>query len=75
MLPFLKDQASIAELGKVEGQRAVRNAKRISDRARRHAFVSSLNEQAEQGEAMFLRERAERFDGVGRPHPSGSSPN
>jgi hypothetical protein len=34
-----------------------------------------LNEQAEQGEAMFLRERGERFDCSGRPHPSGSSPN
>ena len=75
MLPLMQDQARIAELGKVEGQRAVRNAERISDRARRHAFVSSLNEQTEQGEAMFLRKRGERFDGVGRSHPSGSSPN
>ena len=72
MLPFLHDQARSAELGKVEGQRAVRNAERISDRARRHAFVSSLNEQAEQGEAVLLRKRGERFDGIGSPHPSGS---
>ena len=62
MLPFLQDQARIPELGEVEGERAVGNAEFLGDRARRHAFVAGLNEQAEQSEAVFLGKRAESFD-------------
>jgi hypothetical protein len=39
----------------MERQRAVRNAKRVGNRTRRHALVARLNEQAKQSESMFLR--------------------
>ena len=63
MLSLLHDQARAAQLREVEGEGAVRNAQLLGDRARGHALVAGLDEQAEEREAMLLRQRAERLDG------------
>jgi hypothetical protein len=62
VLPFLEDQAGIAQLAQVKGKRTVRHTERVGDRAGRHALVASLDEQPEQGEAVLLREGAKRLD-------------
>jgi hypothetical protein len=46
----------------MERKRAVRHPKRVGDRARRHALVAGLNEQAKKGETMFLGKCAKSFN-------------
>jgi hypothetical protein len=62
MPPFPEDQSSISELREMERKRAVRHPKRVGDRARRHALVAGLNEQAKKGETMFLGKCAKSFN-------------
>jgi len=50
-------------VGEVEGQRRIRDTKLIGNRAGRHPVRTRLDEQAEEGEAMFLRERTQGGDG------------
>ena len=64
VLPFLENQACVAELRKVERQRTVGNAERVGNRASREALVSCLNEQAEQLEPIFLSEGGKRPYGI-----------
>jgi hypothetical protein len=60
MLPFLQDQSSIPELREMERQRTVRNPKRIGNCASGHSLITSLDEKAEQCEAMLLGEGGKR---------------
>lgn len=66
MAPLLADEPRPAELGEVEGQGGIRHAESVCDGARRPPLPASLDEEAEQRQAMLLGERAERGDGGGR---------
>ncbi len=70
MPAFLEDQAGPVQLREVEGQRRVRDAERLGDGAGGQARVARLDEPAEQGEAVLLREGGEGGDGVGGFHPA-----
>jgi len=63
MLPLLRDQARAAQLGEVEGQRAVGDVELLGDRSRRQSFLAGLDQQAEQGQSMLLGQGAKRDDG------------
>ncbi len=64
VLPFLQNQACVAQLREVERQRTVGNAERVGNRASREALVSCLNKQAEQLEPIFLSEGGKRPYGI-----------
>jgi hypothetical protein len=48
----------------VEGEGAVGDPQRLRKRTRRHAIGPSLDQQPEQGEAVFLGQRGEGGEGV-----------
>lgn len=60
-------------MGQVKRKRRIRNPQSLGKGARRHARLSSLNEQAEDRETVLLSERAQSGDGFGIVHESSRS--
>jgi hypothetical protein len=54
MAPLLLYQASIAQLGEVEGQGTIWNAQSASDSARRHSIIACLNQLPKHRQPMLL---------------------
>jgi hypothetical protein len=51
-------------MGEVERKRRIGHLQGVRNRACRHAFSASLDEQAEQRQAVFLRQSTKRCDGA-----------
>lgn len=70
-LPPRSHQASAAELGEMAGERVMRHPQGTGDLASRQPLRRGLDQEAEGGEAGFLRQSGKAIDRAGHVHMSG----